>query len=406
MNTSADCKPLHVLITGGRAPVALELSRRFASYGYRVFVAESVDYHLCRVSNSVIKSYKVPQAAVDEAGYWHAIRSIILDQNINIVIPTCEEVYYLARGKDYLQTGTNCMIYCDSFQILDQLHNKFSFIELSKSHGFITPPTRQIHSIEQLYVLLNDNEFDNKVVLKPVYSRFATHVHILDLNNSNVYKKLLTMQHHITPATPWVAQQHINGKQYCTYSVAHSGQITAHATYIPTYTAGRGAGIHFTAIEHQAIWDWVKHFVKEVDFTGQISFDFIEAIDGKVYAIECNPRATSGVHLFADSEVLVKSIIGSDIGSETPLFPDYNRSSMLTLAMLIFVTKHLMFPNRWKPWLTSFIGSSDAVYNRKDPKPFFEQFRILLETLRTANVHQISMMEASTLDIEWNGDRL
>lgn len=33
-------------------------------------------------------------------------------------------------------------------------------------------------------------------------------------------------------------------------------------------------------------------------FTGQIAFDFIEESDGTIRAIECNPRATSGITLF------------------------------------------------------------------------------------------------------------
>ena len=72
MNTKS-----RILLTGGRAPVTLDLARRFKQYGYEVYVAESISYHLCRYSNSVKKSFLVPSPANYKSEYINELSSLI-----------------------------------------------------------------------------------------------------------------------------------------------------------------------------------------------------------------------------------------------------------------------------------------------------------------------------------------
>lgn len=42
------------------------------------------------------------------------------------------------------------------------------------------------------------------------------------------------------------------------------------------------------------IWEWVRKFCSATKATGQLCFDFMkDEDDGRVYAIECNPRCSS-----------------------------------------------------------------------------------------------------------------
>jgi short-subunit dehydrogenase involved in D-alanine esterification of teichoic acids len=49
-----------ILITGVRAPIALETSRSFAQFGHQVIVADSQYLTIARWSNTVRKYYKLP----------------------------------------------------------------------------------------------------------------------------------------------------------------------------------------------------------------------------------------------------------------------------------------------------------------------------------------------------------
>ncbi|MFD0961709.1 ATP-grasp domain-containing protein [Paenibacillus chungangensis] len=419
---------LPILITGTRAPVALDIARRLAAAGHTVFAAESVDYHLCRVSRAIVRSYRVPKPNRDREGYLTAIRRIVQEQRIGMIVPTCEEVFHLAQGKAFIELGTGCKVLCESIDTLDRLHSKWKFMELLAGNGILTPYTERAESMEELEEKLRSGRFSSRVVLKPEYSRFSAKVRIIELDQPKLSERLALWRREgqaeedINPSTPWVIQQYIEGMPLCTYTIAHEGEVTAHACYTPTFTAGLGAGIHMGAVQHEELWSWVKEFAARERFTGQFSFDFIvSAQDGRIYPIECNPRATSGVHLLPRlDEVFAEAIIGptgptrlmGSTGSivppsapQLPLFPERGASCMLGAAMLLFGASQLRHPRRWRAWASAIRHSRDIIFRLDDPRPSLEQFRILLETVRIARAEKVSILEASTIDMEWNGQR-
>ncbi len=54
--------------------------------------------------------------------------------------------------------------------------------------------------------------------------------------------------------------------------------------------------VNYAMVDKPEIEAWVRGFVEPLELTGQVSFDFIQAADGRVYAIECNPRDPLGHH--------------------------------------------------------------------------------------------------------------
>src|SRR5512140_1701805 len=89
---------LNVLLTGGRAPATLELARLFHRSGHRVFVAESLRGHLSAPSRAVNGNFVVPPPRQDTEGFIKALRGIIAAQHIDLLIPTCEEIFYVSKG--------------------------------------------------------------------------------------------------------------------------------------------------------------------------------------------------------------------------------------------------------------------------------------------------------------------
>ena len=78
----------NILLTGGRAPVTLELARLFSGAGHRVFVADSLPHHLCSYSRSVFKNFLVPPPRFDPTGFIDALVDIIETEKIDLLIPT------------------------------------------------------------------------------------------------------------------------------------------------------------------------------------------------------------------------------------------------------------------------------------------------------------------------------
>ena len=77
---------------------------------------------------------------------------------------------------------------------------------------------------------------------------------------------------------------------------------------------------------------------------------------------------------------------------------------MLSTAMLIYGLTAAIKKKQFTNWLKTFSTSSDVILDFKDPLPFLLQFRSIFPYLRIARKQGISALEASTFDIEWNGE--
>jgi len=404
---------LRVLITGGRAPAALELARLFHASGHVVFAAESAPYHLCRVSASVERSFAVPAPSDDPSGFVRELVEIAKTNGIDALIPTCEEIFHLA-GRLGEFAGV-CRVLAMPLDDLERVHHKESFIRFAEEMGLPVPTTERIESPDGWLPLLEDSRFRDGLVLKPAYSRFASRTLLWDSERGPLSLRLMRLfldrlqEDRASPERPWVAQKLLRGEEWCTYSVAHDGEIVAHAAYRSRFRAGRGASVHYKHADQPGIRDWASRFVKLTRFTGQIAFDFMVSPEGAVAPLECNPRATSGVHLFRSDGRLAEALLApSALLSEgrvaTPSAED-GSGAMLSAAMLSYGLLQSARELRLREWLGAYRRSRDVVYRRDDPRPFAEQFRLLAWTRRVARRQGLSLQEASTSDIEWNGLR-
>jgi len=378
---------MNILLTGGRAPAALELARAFHGAGHTVFMAESLRGHLSQPSNAIKANFVVPAPRQNTDAFIAALKNIIEENKIDLLIPTCEEIFHIAARADELP----CRVFAEPITKLNDVHNKWTFIINAIENGLSVPETMLVTTTDTLFHAFS---YWRELVLKPTYSRFAARTLILP----SLKEVSSTLTFH--SRAPWVAQQYIAGTEICTYSICHHGRVTAHTAYPSTFTAGRGAAIVFQHTEHQAIFNWVKIFVANNNFTGQIAFDFIQTPDGKIYAVECNPRATSGVHILASHPRFVDAFLNPDMPCITPLD---DSSYMLSSAMLIYALPEAFRKKNVGQWLKTFFSSNDVILSFKDPLPVLLQFRSIFAYLKLARKMGITPIEAATFDIEWNG---
>jgi len=377
-----------ILITGARAPVALELARHFAQAGFEVYVADSVAMNLCRLSNSIKQFIHLPAPATALEAYCDALTRMITLLKIELLVPTCEEIFYIA----YLRANlpTTCQIFADDFSKLVGLHNKWQFQLLAKNSGVELPKTWLLQSQAEL---LAQAPHAKQRVFKPVFSRFAAF--------TLIKPRLSQLVKNITPTVtkPWLAQEYLEGQEYCSYSIAKQGKLMAHVSYKPTYRFGQGASIYFAAIAKPAILQFVSEFCARYQFTGQIGFDFIQTTKGTLYVLECNPRATSGIHLLAQNADFFKAFLGE---LERPILAFKAKPRMLGLLMLTRLIGQAF--TRQKRIGLDYTRAKDVIYSPHDLKPFLLQPLLLLQGLGQALRHRTSVTAATTLDIEWNGE--
>lgn len=382
----------NILVTGGRSPVALHLSRMLHDSKYNVYGAESEPYHLSKKSNAIKKSYIVPKPNENHYDYIQALLDICQKNRISLIIPTCEELFHIAKSK-HLFNEHSIEVFCDKLKTLHLLHNKYSFIQYLNENQYIHPKTYEFTSIEELVSRLK--EFLNqKIVLKAVYSRFASKVYILD--SVDQIPSIEVCNEH-----PWILQEFIDGTQYCSYTVAINGKIVAHTCYPTLYTAGLGANVFFKHVNEPKIEELVERLVKELNFTGQIAFDFIRDSNGEFYPIECNPRSTSGLHLFDGNKKFPSIFVQRNaVAKETPL---KEKTFKLGIPMLMYGLSEGFLLRHPFSFLRDFIFAQDVVYSSKDKKPFIYQGVILLVMVARKMKSKKGLTELTTIDIEWSG---
>ncbi|WP_018751777.1 ATP-grasp domain-containing protein [Paenibacillus sanguinis] len=455
-----------ILITGGRAPVALELARLLHRAGHTVYVAESLDYYLCRSSNVVEGSAVLPAPRPHTQAFLAELERLVIQWRIDLLIPTCEEIFYVAQGLKQLRPF--CRVLCPELAVLHRLHHKAEFIHWAAELGFQVPATALLEDeaawrdveeqgigakarnrvgsvntpasslpVDPVMDLMDLSQSASlmslPLVFKPVYSRFASRVILPERKGQNQYdeRSLWTGKQQdtrlgqvrrlskkaaryraeaireLSPSRPWVAQEFIAGQAWCSYSIVHEGKLIAHAAYACHYRTGQsGACVHFQQAEQPAVLDWVKRFTAKIGYTGQISFDFILAENGTLYPIECNPRATSGVHLFEVADGLAEALTQSDIValSGRVVMPRAGSAAMIQLAMLGSGFKHVRGVRTWRRWMGALRGARDVIRRPEDPGPFTEQLRMMYAIWQRSRRLGITVTQALTEDIEWNGD--
>lgn len=381
MNTSI---PKRILLTGARAPATLHLARILKEAGHTVFVADSIGFHLCKHSTAIKKSFLIPSPVSNLEGFKASLLTIVKNEKLDLIIPTCEEIFHISRIKDSFPTG---LLFVTDIETLRTLHSKYDFIQsLGGYQHLISIPKTKLLSKKEDLNLMSGDIVSKKIVFKPTFSRFGSNVLISD-------PKKIDLNLDFDRNQEWIAQDFIEGNQVCSYSVVKDGILQAYSCYQTDFSYGLGATVLFEPHFNRIIQDFVSSYVKNINFTGQISFDFIVTKNGDVYPIECNPRLTSGICLFDKTSGVDKSFF-EDLDSVLI----GTNSSMLAIPTLISIIKDKRFAemDRWK-------SSYDVIYKPTDSKPAYYQFYMYVKFFLLAKKHKISVSEATTMDIEWGG---
>ncbi len=377
---------MHILILGARAPACLEWARACHTAGSTVHVADSLRWPLARFSRAAA-FHLLPAPRQNPEAWAIAVANIVTRHAIDLVLPTCEEAFYLSHTAE--QIPARCFV--APFDLMHALHQKYRFALRMADAPIRAPESFELASAAALGEFIGRHD-TRDWVFKPAYSRFASRTRIAPTPNA-----LADLRP--TPQAPWVAQRRIAGRECCSYSLLVAGHLTAHACYRPRYRAGHGAGIWFEPLQLAAIRTFVAHFGASTGYTGQVGFDFIEDTSGRFHVIECNPRATSGVHLFADQpHALVQALFGNDATLRADAVP-----RQVALAMLLFAApRNALKAGFWRDlW-----QARDVVCRRGDVAPLLAQPFGLAELGWRAARQRCGLLTASTADIEWNGDSL
>ncbi|PTX99623.1 ATP-grasp domain-containing protein [Verrucomicrobia bacterium LW23] len=429
---------MRFLFTGARSPACLEWVRLVQQAGAEwVVAADSLAFALAGWSNTVDAYERLPSPRANLRAYEQALYTLIRRHRISCLIPTCEEAFYISQIAEKLRE-TGCQVAVPDFSLMATLHHKYYFQQWAAkrlgssdqwSQTNVTfPESHLLVDKRDLYAhAARPGQSDSLWVLKPAWSRFATQVRV-GIRLSELPDAALHSGIAPTDRMPWVLQRCVAGTEYCSYSILHRGQVVAHTCYQPTWRAGAGAsgsGICFLPHSAQAIRRFVERFGAETGASGQFAFDYIygttsEAGARAYHVLECNPRATSGIHLVSASlnDREKRQMVGHGMSLPRPELNDLpgktdsqghgmsleDNPLMVALAMLVFgAPSALCTSAAWRKFAGDFARGRDVIYASEDPLPVVGQMFAFAEIVLLALRQGLPLTSATTADIEWNG---
>ncbi len=381
-----------VLVTGSRSLAALDIAREFKRIGYQVHVADSMGGLAARLCRLIDQSHAYPSPALRFQAFSTVIANLVQKHSFDLVVPTCEEIFHLARlGPDHPVAP---LLFAPQLSVLRALHDKASFVEICLALGIAVPETYPVHDQSTLEEFA---EVSDAWVVKPCFSRFGADTLV---SPSASRLRQIDIQVH----RPWIAQQRIHGHEICFHAVARDGFITAFVAYSGSWRLEKGASIAFSAVS-QAINDQARAYATAIaakfSITGQFACDGIVDEQNHLWLIECNPRATSGVHVLSGDGSLALAIAHSqDKDPFEPLVtPQHILPAMLTLGLVQAISARKL-----KQWWTVVTLGKDVAGIAGDRLPFLGAILDGLGFIWLGLRHARSATAATTYDIEWNGE--
>jgi len=376
------------LLTAGRAPSTLDLARQLNYANHSVFIADTIQWHVCRFSNAVKKSFLIPSPRFATEAFIDKLLELVETYKIDYLIPTFEEVLYISKYLD--RFPKTCKVFSSSFDSLINLHNKWLFYERNLKYNIDTPETILIKSKSDLQKLNPNYSY----ALKASFSRSAQQ--ILKAEPGKELPELEIEEHN-----PWIAQRWLEGNRFCTYSVCQDGAVLANATY-PVQIAIQGHYcLNYEAVDHPGILKWIQNFIALEKFTGQVGFDFFESKDGTIYAIECNPRATHGLVLFEGKDRLDRAFTSQTVRTITP---SAGKRKQIAAGMTVYGWRSAFKENKLKEFLRIYLTTPDIVFDRKDVKPFLFTPVIYTNYLYQSLKQRLNIPASFTNDFNWDGE--
>ena len=370
------------LLTLGRLPKALEVARALHDAGVRVIIAEPFARHLSGTSRAVERSFVVTAPAVDRQRYLAELRALVVQQGVDLVVPISEEIVHVSALHG--QLPADCRLVSMPQAAILAVHDKGRFIETCRAAG-VDAPESHPSDTARAAALAATHDY----VFKPVSSCSGRGVRILRRGDP-------------VPACTGraIVQQFVPGELVSSFSIARQGEVRVTVLYRAAVMQGTVA-VCFERIEVPAVVDeWIRRFVAHTAFDGFVSFDLMIDAAGRVHGIECNPRATSGIH-FVEPRGLAAALLDPAGAAPPGLRPDRLAQQFYPC---LTETQKSMFTARFRRNLRCLLAAREVTWDSRDPWPFIGMPYTAWNIIALAARERMTFGEVAMLDFAWSGD--
>lgn len=349
-----------ILLTGGKMTKCLQLARLFHANGDKVIIAETPLYKFCgtRFSKAVDSFFTIPKIENSGTSYCNALIDIAQRKNVDMFVPVAspKAAFFDSVAKPNFPDKVKVFHFEEN--IVRQLDDKQQFIEMAKSFGLSVPKSLRFDSKEKL--LTHRFSEGKKYILKKIDYDPIYRLDLRTLPHEGWEERVKALP--ISEMEPWVLQEFIEGKEVCTHTTTQNGEMNM---YICSNSSP--FQVNYRMLHLPKVKQWVTSFVKKLNATGQISFDFIIR-DNVVYPIECNPRAHSAITLFHNQPEAAKAYYEMN---NLKFEPDRNAGHTYWLYHELYKLVRSKNPSEFRFIAKRIWSGKEAIFSWNDPWPFW-----------------------------------
>ncbi len=374
-----------VLLTLGRLPKALDLARGFAALGHRVVVAEPFARHLTGISRAVARQVRVTPPAEDPARYRADLLRVAAEERADLILPVSEETMHVGHLAGALPPGTRLAAMPPD--ALLAMHDKRRFVEVAREAGVAVPETAVLGSAAAAALAARADH-----VVKPILSCSGRGVRFRAAGEP------LPLEEHAA-----IVQRRIPGAVHSSFSLVHHGRVLVTVVYRAALLSGTVAVVFERVADQPGIEAWIARMAAHLGWSGFLSFDFVLDPEGVPWGIECNPRATSGVH-FLDAASLAAAVLDPEAAPPPRLRPDARLQqfyAVLTEAQGAILRRDW---GRYRQSTGLLLRTRDVTWSWRDPLPFLTMTWTAWPIIAAARRRGVPLGEVATLDIGWYGE--
>jgi biotin carboxylase len=351
-----------------------------------VLIAEPFVRHLSAVSRAVERSFVVTAPVVDRARYLAELREIVQREGVDLVVPISEEILHVADLHGTLPA--TCRLYSMPAAMVRAVHHKGQFVEICRAAGIDAPETYAADDPAAAALAARSD-----YVIKPVAACSGRGVFFFDCgqplpSRDEAFRMTGGLEQ------PVIVQQRVQGDLVSSFSIARRGEVQSTVLYRGAVMQGTVA-VCFERIEiPPAVEQWIRRFVAHTGFDGFISFDLIIDAEGRPQGIECNPRATSGIH-FVDPRYLASVLLAPEQTSVAALRPE---PLMQQFFPCLTETQKSMFTSRFAHNFRCLREAREVTWDARDPWPFIGMPYTAWNIIALAARQRMTFGEVAMLD--------
>ena len=373
-----------VFVTDGYNRKSLAVVRSFGEKGFIVYSGEESKINITGFSKYVKRNFKYFSPNIDHKRFIDSLVEIYDKYPFDILFPTDDEsVLAVSEYRSYLPA--ELIIPVGDWEAVKIARDKSLTMKIAEDIGIPSPKTLYIQSLDDID---KAKDINLPILIKPKESSGSRGIAIV--NDYSLLKETYLNIHKNYPFP--MIQQYINAdaeKFHIFFFLYKEQNVTAKFTQkvIRQYPVNGGVGTFWQSTVNNEIEELALKLLKEIKWYGIALVEFIINKDnGKPVLMEINPRLWNTLSLSIDCGVdfpylmylleyneKFEPVLTYDVGKYGQwLFPGEFLNFLFNRDRFRQKIKYIDFKDK---------NRYDAVISKKDIKPFFGLFLVILRFL-------------------------